>query len=45
MHSTTVYLTDKQKTFFKKRYNTTKIPIAVQMREAFDVYIKEHNKE
>ena len=39
MHSTTVYLNDEQKDFFKDRHKKLSIPVAVQMREAFDLYM------
>ncbi len=45
MYSTTIYLTTEQKTFFKDRHKQSGIPIAVQMREAFDLYIEKNNKE
>lgn len=45
MHSTTVYLTEKQKNFFKERHEKLGIPVAVQMREAFDLYILEKDRK
>lgn len=45
MHSTTLYLTEKQKAFFEDRRVKTGIPMAVQIREAIDLYIQEKEEK
>ena len=42
MHGFLIHLTEQQKTFLKKRMEKTKIPMAVQIREAIDEYIKKY---
>lgn len=40
-----VNITDKQEKILFKRRQDTKIPVAAQIREAIDLYIKENNLE